>query len=83
MTPIDLTAARLKLGLKPGELATALRTPKRTVQDWEAGRRRIPGICEIACELLLQKDRWLMAKILAPMQRPASECGAALPKEQS
>ena len=44
----ELIEAKLKLGLNIKEFAEALNTPYRTVQDWLAGRRRIPGIVKIA-----------------------------------
>jgi DNA-binding transcriptional regulator YiaG len=59
----ELTAARAKLGLNMAEMAMVLKTPYRTYQDWETGKRRIPGICACAVELLLVKDRWTMDRI--------------------
>jgi DNA-binding transcriptional regulator YiaG len=53
MNSSDLKEARRKLGLNMTKMAALLRTPYRTYQDWEAGRRRIPGICAVAIKLLL------------------------------
>ena len=62
MTPAELTAARERMGLNMSQMAKQLKTKYRTYQDWEYGRRRIPGIVEAAVELLLQKDAWLMRR---------------------
>ncbi len=48
MTPEELRKHRLKLGLSIKEMSELLSTPYRTYQDWEHGRRRIPGICQEA-----------------------------------
>ncbi len=63
MTPAELKAERTTLGLNQAEMAKSLRTPYRTYQDWESGARRIPGVVAVACELLLQKDTWVMQAI--------------------
>lgn len=63
MQPHELTEARAKLGMNKAEMALSLRTPYRTYQDWESGERPIPGVCAVAVELLLQKDRWVMQQI--------------------
>ena len=54
MTKNQLIEARQTLGLNITEMAAILLTPYRTYQDWEGGRRRIPGICEAAVTLLLK-----------------------------
>lgn len=63
LTPEELKAARYKLGLTKTEMARVLKTPYRTYQDWEHGKRRIPGICDCAVELLIMKYRWTMERI--------------------
>jgi len=63
MTPAGLKAARRILGLNRAEMAQQLRTPYRTYVPWERGTARIPGVCEVAVELLVQKDRWVMQAI--------------------
>jgi len=68
MTPSELTEKRTQLGLKPGELSRQLNTSRKTLGEWEGGRRRIPGICEAAVDLLLEKDRWVLEKIAAQYQ---------------
>ncbi|GFO67909.1 hypothetical protein GMLC_14880 [Geomonas limicola] len=69
MTPEQLKASRRQLGLNQAEMAQQLRTPYRTYQDWERGTRRIPGVCEVAVELLVKKDRWVMQAITAKLAR--------------
>lgn len=56
MTPDELEQARLKFELNKKELAIALKTPYRTVQDWFAGNSKIPGAVEVAVQYLL-KDK--------------------------
>lgn len=48
MTPAELKEARLSLGLNIKQFAEALNTPYRTVQDWLAGKNKIPGVVEVA-----------------------------------
>lgn len=63
MTNQDLQAARIKLKLNKADMARMLKTPYRTYQDWEANLRRIPGVCQVAVELLLRKDEFFMAGV--------------------
>ena len=63
MTPAELKKARRELGLNMAEMAKQLRTPYRTYVPWERGTSPIPGACEVAVELLVQKDRWVMQAI--------------------
>lgn len=63
MTSEELKAARITLKYSQAELAEALATPKRTVQDWERGKCRMPGVVAVAVGLLQEKDRWVMATI--------------------
>ena len=63
ITPEQLKAAETQLGLKPGEMAKRLKTPRRTYQDWVAGKRPISGACDTAVELLLREDARFMANI--------------------
>jgi len=60
ITETELKAARQKLGLNQIELARRLATPYRTYQDWEGGRRSIPGVVAVAVELLIQRDAIVM-----------------------
>lgn len=55
MTPADLRAARLRLGLSAAKLARALRlgaNGDRTVRRWEAGGNPIPGPAQVAVEMM-------------------------------
>ena len=63
MTATELKTARRELGMNMAELAKRLNTPYRAYDKWERGERRIPGTCETAIELLLGKDRRMMAKV--------------------
>jgi len=63
ITSEQLKAARKTLGFKPGEMAKRIKTPRRTYQDWESGRRPISGACDTAVELLLREDARFMANI--------------------
>lgn len=63
-TAAELKACREKLGRDMAEMAFELNTPLRTYQDWEYGKSRIPGICEITVGLLLEKDRWATERAL-------------------
>lgn len=42
MTPTDLTARRLRLGLSEAQLAAVLGTHRTAVIRWERGQRSIP-----------------------------------------
>ncbi len=55
MTSKELKKIRNDLGMTQKALAEALNTPFRTLQDWEYGKRRIPGILEITLECLKKK----------------------------
>jgi DNA-binding transcriptional regulator YiaG len=69
MTPEQLKASRRELGLNQTEMAQQLKTPRRTYVDWERGERRIPGICEVAIEHLVKKDRGVMQAITAKLAK--------------
>jgi DNA-binding transcriptional regulator YiaG len=55
MTREELKKIRDDLGMTQKALSEALNTPFRTLQDWEYGKRRIPGILEIALACLKKK----------------------------
>lgn len=63
VTPETLQLARRKLGLNLSEMAIGLKTPYRTYQDWEAGRRPMPGIVDVAVAGLLHRDELFMDRI--------------------
>ena len=64
MTAAELKEARQRLGFGQSDLARALRVPLRTLQDWEADRRKIPGIAQVAVALYAERDRWVMKSIV-------------------
>jgi DNA-binding XRE family transcriptional regulator len=69
MTPAELKKFRRELGLNQSEMAKALRTSRSTYVKWERGTRRIPGVCEVAVELLVMKDKWVMQAITAKLAK--------------
>jgi DNA-binding transcriptional regulator YiaG len=56
MTPAQVRAARISLGMTQDQLAAALRMGgdgKRAIRRWEAGEREISGPASVAIEALL------------------------------
>ena len=56
MTPADVRAARIALGMTQDQLATALRMGtdgKRAIRRWECGERPISGPATVALEAML------------------------------
>ena len=60
MTPEELIAARKALGLKGTELAELMGVGYRTLQQWQAGDRRIPGNIErlLAFMKVVPREQW-------------------------
>lgn len=55
MTPLQIRAARIALGMNQREFAEALRvSSEATVRSWESGRRPISGPATVAIELMLK-----------------------------
>lgn len=55
MSPLEVRAARLALGMNQREFAEALRlSGEATVRSWESGRRKISGPATKAIELMLK-----------------------------
>ena len=77
MTSEELKASRKALKYSQAELACALDTPKRTIQDWEGGKCRLPGVIGVAMGLLREKDEavmtWIAEKIKRDMERDQSQ----------
>lgn len=63
MTAEELRAARRVLGLNKVQMAMQLETAYPTYRDWELGINRIPGVCKVAVDGLLYRDRLFMEKI--------------------
>ncbi len=59
MTKEQLENTRIACGLNQSEMARQMETPLRTYQDWEAGRRRIPGVAGVAARLICERDEWV------------------------
>lgn len=57
MTPAEIKAARMKLGLTQAQLAAALElmpsSGPRTVRNWESGRIAITGPARVAIRMML------------------------------
>jgi putative transcriptional regulator len=51
----DAATARLKIGLSQAEFATLLGVSKRTLQDWEQGRREPSGAAKSLIELAMKR----------------------------
>lgn len=63
MTGGELRAIRLEMGYAPRDMYRELGLPRRTYQDYEAGKRGIPkGVADQARDLL-QRDREFMARL--------------------
>ena len=55
MTPLEIRAARMALGMNQREFADALRlSGEATVRSWESGRRKISGPATVAIEMMLK-----------------------------
>ena len=63
MTANELSAARRTLGLTRVQMAMQLETAYPTYRDWERGVNRIPGVCKVAVDGLLYRDRLFMENI--------------------
>ena len=55
------------------ELAMILDVHENTVQNWEAGRCRIPGMAELAFEAITQRRASLVRKLRRARERLAHE----------
>lgn len=55
MTSKEFKKIQKGLGLKNKELAQALKTPPRSIDNWRGGKSRIPGAVIVALHLLLEK----------------------------
>lgn len=64
------TARKTRLKYSQAELATAMETPKRTIQDIEAmGPAEIRGVYKVCIELLIWKSRLDMQTIKENIER--------------
>jgi len=64
------TARKTRLKYSQAELATAMQTPKRTIQDLEAlADQQVRGVYAVCIELLIERDKWVMGSIAAKMDR--------------
>jgi DNA-binding transcriptional regulator YiaG len=65
MTSEEFKAARIALKCSQADLSDLIRTPKRTIQDWEAGKCKFQGIVGVCMTLLLEKEARVMGGIKA------------------
>jgi len=82
MTPEELAQVMDRLGLKPRDMVIALDTKRRTLQDYLSGKRRIPGICRVACDGLILKNDLFMAGIPRPKPYMPSRLNGRLSIEE-
>ena len=55
MSPLEIKAARLALGMNQREFAEALcLSGEATVRSWESGRRKISGPATVAIRMMLK-----------------------------
>ena len=64
MTAGELVTAREVLGYGQSDLARALGTSLRNVQEWESGRRKMKGLVSVTIGLLSERSEWVMGKVL-------------------
>lgn len=69
MTSDQLREARKTAGFSMKQAAEYSNTPYRTWQDWEGGKRRVPGIAE--AWLLLFTEKKMLKNYLFQMQEAA------------
>jgi len=51
-TPVDVQALRARLKMSQARCARAFGLPKRTVQDWEQGRRQPEGAARVLLKVI-------------------------------
>ena len=51
-TPVDVQALRARLKMSQDRFARAFGLPKRTVQDWEQGRRQPEGAARVLLKVI-------------------------------
>lgn len=63
------TARKEQLKVSQSELAVIMRTPKRTIQDLEAGGDKpVKGVYAVCIELLIKHDRIVTQAIIETVQ---------------
>jgi DNA-binding transcriptional regulator YiaG len=60
MDAAEFAATRAALGFGQSDIARALRTEVQRVQEWESGKRSIPGAAQVALVLFAERDCWVM-----------------------
>lgn len=71
----EFIQARQKLGFGQSDLARAIGVPLRTLQDWEASKRTIPRLAQVALGLYIERDKWVITGIVSnAVEAAAREC---------
>jgi len=52
----EIKNIREKMNLSGKDMAIKLDTSKRTYENWELGRTKVPGVALVACKLLLKES---------------------------
>lgn len=68
MSPEEFRRLRLALGLTQEQVAEQLRTTRMTITRYEGGKRRIPGVVEVALKQLESSPRLPLAGTVAAGQ---------------
>ena len=76
MTGADLRETRKTAGLSMKQAAELSGTPYRTWQDWEGGKRRVPGIA--FSWLLLFTEKKILTNCLFQMQEAAKQINGGI-----
>ncbi len=66
-TQLEVLRKKLKIG--KSDLARVLDMPHSTVRDWLSGENPTPGIAIVAVNLLIERDRWVLDRILDKVGR--------------
>ncbi len=69
MTPSQLRALRLRLGMTQAEFSCAYRLSLRTVQNWEQGRDSPVGAAPVLL-MLIEREPETIARLLADRSSP-------------
>jgi len=56
MDGLELRRRREKLGYNRVQFAKRIKTPYDTLKEWEYGNNRIPGLLEVALELIEKEE---------------------------
>lgn len=72
-----LIAAREKIGISRAAMAKFLMTPRQTLDQWENGSRRTPGVAVVAAEVLTKNPESAVLPVRTPLGVFSSYVSAA------